>query len=379
MYSAILFDLDGTLTDSAPGIIHGFEYAIKQMGKEMPSKEQLRRFVGPPLEDSFGRMLGYSGEDTKRAIAIYRDYYNNMGGVLENSVYPGIEELLLKLKNSGKKLAVATSKHEKPAATVLEHFGLKKYFDVVAASNDTDRRTKADVIRYALDKLSVTDKSEVIMVGDRHHDIGAAKETGLDSIGVLWGYGDRDELENAGATYVVESKWEIMALATGDGFRLRLLKEEDDSILAAIIRDNLKKRNLDIPGTVYFDEGLDHLSSYYGKDNCRYFVLEDCGGNVVGGIGFESFVHMQDTAELQKLYLHDSVKGSGLGLTLISFIEDKMRDAGYKYSYLETHDNLEAAIHIYEKSGYLEIARPPEVGHGAMNRFYKKSCFNNYA
>ena len=372
MYSAILFDLDGTLTDSAPGIMHGFEYAIKQMGKEIPGREQLRTFVGPPLEDSFGRVLGYSEDDTGKAIAIYRDYYNNMGGALENSVFPGIEELLSRLKQSGKKLAVATSKNEKPTGIVLEHFGLDKYFDVVAASNDTDRRTKADVIRYALEKLSVTDKSEVIMVGDRHHDISAAKETGVDSVGVLWGYGDRDELEDAGATYVVESKWEIAALVTGDGFRLRQLKKEDDSILAAIIRDNLKKRNLDITGTVYFDEGLDHLSSYYGRGDCRYFVLEDRGGNVVGGIGYETFAPMQDTAELQKLYLDDAAKGAGLGYVLISFIEDRMRDAGYKYSYLETHDNLETALHIYEKSGYIEIARPPEVVHGAMNRFYKK-------
>ncbi len=130
---------------------------------------------------------------------------------------------------------------------------------------------------------------------------------------------------------------------------------------------------LDIPGTVYFDEGLDHLSKYYGTAERRYFVIEDAQGEVIGGIGFAKLDFMEETAELQKLYLDDSTKGSGLGYELVSLVEDKMKEVGYKYSYLETHDNLKAAIHIYRKSGYAEIEKPKEVVHSAMNRFFKKN------
>ena len=146
----------------------------------------------------------------------------------------------------------------------------------------------------------------------------------------------------------------------------------DDAAVAKLVRDNLKKYKLDIPGTVYFDDGLDHLSDYYGTGDKRYFVIEDKSGKVIGGIGFARLDFMEDTAELQKLYLDDSAKGSGLGYELISLVEEDMRAAGFKHSYLETHDNLQAAIHIYEKSGYGEIPKPEAVVHSAMNRFFLK-------
>ncbi len=154
--------------------------------------------------------------------------------------------------------------------------------------------------------------------------------------------------------------------------KYREMTEADNEAVAALIRNNLKKVGLDIPGTVYFDEGLDHLSDYYGKKDRRYFVMEDESGRVIGGIGFAGFEGMDGTAELQKLYLDDSVKGSGLGYKLVDLIEEKMREAGFKISYLETHDVLQAAIHIYQKSGYVEIDRPAEVVHSTMNRFFRK-------
>ena len=156
-------------------------------------------------------------------------------------------------------------------------------------------------------------------------------------------------------------------------FKYREMTEADNEVVAALVRDNLKQFGLDIPGTAYFDDGLDRLSDFYGSKERRYFVLEDYAGNVIGGIGFAGFGLMKDTAELQKLYLKDSAKGSGLGYELVGFIEEKMREAGYKQSYLETHDNLQAAIHIYEKCGYKEVERPKEVIHSTMNRFFLKA------
>ena len=155
-------------------------------------------------------------------------------------------------------------------------------------------------------------------------------------------------------------------------FDMREMTAADDRAVAALVRSNLKKLGLDIPGTVYFDKELDHLSEYYGKSDRRYYVLENDHGEVIGGIGFAAFAGMKDTAELQKLYLDDSVKGSGLGYEMIAFIENEMWKAGFKVSYLETHDNLQAAIHIYQKCGYTEIDRPSSVIHSTMNRFFIK-------
>ncbi len=154
---------------------------------------------------------------------------------------------------------------------------------------------------------------------------------------------------------------------------IRRLTPEHDAALAALIRANLKAHGLDIPGTVYFDAGLDHLSEFYSADPARraYFVLME-GERLVGGIGLAEIDLFEDCAELQKLYLDDSVKGRGLGYRLIEQVEGAARALGYERMYLETHTNLQAAIHIYEKSGYVEIDKPEAVVHATMNRFYLK-------
>ena len=151
----------------------------------------------------------------------------------------------------------------------------------------------------------------------------------------------------------------------------RTLTAEYDAALAALIRTNLKAHHLDIPGTVYFDDGLDHLSDFYDHEGRSYFVLLD-GEKLVGGIGLAEFEGFPDCCELQKLYLDDSVKGRRLGYQLIEKVEQEARGLGYKRMYLETHTNLQAAIHIYEKAGYKEIDRPDCVVHSTMNRFYMK-------
>lgn len=143
-----------------------------------------------------------------------------------------------------------------------------------------------------------------------------------------------------------------------------------DAALAALIRDNLRAHHLDIPGTAYFDESLDHLSAFYQRPGRAYYVLLHDGA-VVGGIGIAEWEG--DCCELQKLYLADAVKGHGLGYALIRLIEAKARALGYRQIYLETHTNLAAAIHVYERSGYQEIPRPSSVVHSTMNRFYTKS------
>ena len=210
MYNTILFDLDGTLTDPGLGITNSAAYALKKHGIEVADRTALYPFIGPPLMDSFQRFYGFSAERSEQAVADYREYFREKG-LFENEVYEGVEELLKHLKASGKRLIIATSKPEEFAVRILEHFHLAKYFDhIVGATMDSSRSKKGDVIAYALEVCGITDKTDVVMVGDREHDVLGAKENGLDSIGVLYGYGSCEELEKAGATYVVETVEDIL-------------------------------------------------------------------------------------------------------------------------------------------------------------------------
>ena len=212
MYQMILFDLDGTLTDPGLGITNSVMHALKKWGIEVQDRTALYRFIGPPLQDSFMQYYGFSKEDAETSVSYYREYFRDKG-LFENEVYPGAEKLLSDLKAAGKKLAVATSKPEEFAIRILKHFHLDGYFDVIAgATMDSSRSKKADVIAYCLEKLNAEDLSQVVMVGDREHDIIGAKTVGVDSIGVLVGYGSRAELEAAGATCVAETLEDVLAL-----------------------------------------------------------------------------------------------------------------------------------------------------------------------
>lgn len=208
MYQTVFFDLDGTLTDSAPGITHSVAHALKKWKIEVEDHSTLNAFVGPPLAESFAKYYGFTPEECKKAIEYYREYYTDKG-MFENSVYPGIEELLAHLKNTGRKVVVATSKPEVFAVQILEHFHLAQYFDRIAgASMDENRVEKADVLRYAIEAGGY-DLSEAVMVGDRENDIRGARDNQLFSVGVLYGYGSRAELEEAGADRIVETVEEL--------------------------------------------------------------------------------------------------------------------------------------------------------------------------
>ena len=154
----------------------------------------------------------------------------------------------------------------------------------------------------------------------------------------------------------------------------RHITPSDDGEIAKIIRDNLKANSLDIPGTVYFDSNLDHISTFYLADPSKrdYFIMTDSEGLVIGGIGLAEFDGFDECAELQKLYLTDGAKGNHLGYDMIKLIEERAKELGYRQMYLETHTNLAVAIHIYEKCGYKEISKPESVVHGGMNSFFIK-------
>lgn len=204
MYQTILFDLDGTLTDSGQGILNSVAYALEKMGIEEPDTANLNRFIGPPLYESFSRFYQLSPEDTQSAVDAFRVYFKEKG-MFENQLYPGIIPLLEELRTAGKTLVIATSKPEIFAKQILEHFGISHYFDVIAgASLDSSRISKADVICYAINQLEAFPK-HAVMIGDREHDIEGARMHQLPAIGVLYGYGNKQEFEKAGATMIVET------------------------------------------------------------------------------------------------------------------------------------------------------------------------------
>lgn len=211
----ILFDLDGTLTDSQEGITKAVEYALKDFGIEVADRSELTVFIGPPLTDSFIKYYGFSEEKALEGVKKYREYYNAKGK-FENAVYEGIPEVLARLKKAGKILFVATSKPEFYAKQIVDHFGLSKYFsNIYGATMDGSRVHKDDVIRYALQENGITDLDEVVMVGDREHDIIGAKKCGLEAIGVLFGFGSREELETNGAVAIAETVAQLGDLLCG--------------------------------------------------------------------------------------------------------------------------------------------------------------------
>lgn len=206
----ILFDLDGTLTDPMMGITKSVRYALNYYGIEVKDLNDLLPFIGPPLRDSFKEYYGFDEAKANEAVEKYREYYKT-DGIFDNKVYQGMVECLQTLKDNGKKLYVATSKPEFFAKQIIEHFSLSKYFEYVGGSEFNSREKKAEVIEYVL-KTNQIDNDDVIMVGDRKHDIIGAHENKIPCVGVLYGYGTEDELKQYQADYLVSTVEDLTEL-----------------------------------------------------------------------------------------------------------------------------------------------------------------------
>lgn len=218
-YKYLLFDLDGTLTDSAEGIINSAIHSLKELGRDIPDYATLRRFIGPPLSYSYKEYCGMDEETVKEAIKLYRARYSTIG-LFENAPYEGIPELLRQAKEAGFYLAIASSKPKPFVERILDKFQIAQYFDCIAGAElNGSRGTKEEVIEDAFAYIGIDKnpdlKSHTIMIGDRHYDINGAKEFGIDSIGVEYGFADPGELREAGATYVVATVAELKELLLG--------------------------------------------------------------------------------------------------------------------------------------------------------------------
>lgn len=213
MREYILFDLDGTLTDPKEGITKAVRYVLNHYGIQVEDLDSLCPFIGPPLTDSFERFYHFSPEQARESELVYREYYLDTGWK-ENREFQGMKEMLGRLRAAGRKLLVATSKPEGIARQVLEYFGMDGCFDLIGGADlDGKRVKKGDVIRYVLERAGVgTDQASIartIMVGDREHDVLGAAELGMDCVGVLYGYGSREEFQACRAFAVVETVEEL--------------------------------------------------------------------------------------------------------------------------------------------------------------------------
>jgi len=215
MWQHILFDLDGTLTDPKIGITKSVQHALFSFGIHVENLDELTCFIGPPLGESFMRYYGFDKEKAAEAVKKYREYFS-VTGIYENAIYPGVPALLESLKKQGKELILATSKPTVFAKKILEHFDIAHYFRFAAGSElDGTRVKKAEVIAYALENCGISDTAACVMVGDREHDIIGAREVGMQSVGVLYGYGDREELQKAGANRIVATVAELATVLKG--------------------------------------------------------------------------------------------------------------------------------------------------------------------
>ena len=211
-WQAILFDLDGTLTDSKRGITRSIQYALRKRGLEAPDAGALEPFIGPPLEQSFREQLGFDASEARRAVEDYREYFEQQG-LYENEVYEGIPELLRGLRASGRRVGLATSKPTVFAERILEHFDIAKHFDLIVGSFLDGRRVeKSEIVATALAGVADVARERVVMVGDRRHDVQGARANGIDAIGVTYGYGTREELRASSPTSLVASVPELRRL-----------------------------------------------------------------------------------------------------------------------------------------------------------------------
>ena len=214
-YRHLLFDLDGTLTDPMEGITRSVQYALRHFGIEVSDLRELCPFIGPPFAESFRAFYGFDDRQISEAVAVSREYFTEKG-IFENRLYDGMNELLDTLASSGYTLCIATSKPRVFAERILDHFGIARYFSFVGGTGlDGSLPTKADVIAHVLAGSDVTDRGTVLMIGDRKYDILGAKTAGIDSAGVLYGYGDWAELEAAGADYILPAIPDLKELLLG--------------------------------------------------------------------------------------------------------------------------------------------------------------------
>lgn len=212
-YDFVIFDFDGTVVDTGEGILKSLQYSFEQMGREIPDMSDLKKFIGPPIHYSYTHFYGVSEDEVGEYIKKYRERYK-IKGIYESVLYCGMKELLCELRSRGVKLGIASSKPEHLIYSVADYLGVTDMFDAIVGVklDDSNHSTKTGLVLEAMKKLGATDKSKVLMVGDRCFDIDGATGAGVDSCGALWGYGNEEEFRAHNATYIISEPSDAIKL-----------------------------------------------------------------------------------------------------------------------------------------------------------------------
>ena len=209
----LLFDLDGTIIDSFEGVGNSYRYALSQMGIAVKDEKELRQVLGPPLSESFEKLYGLVGKDNEEAVKHYRKYYLENEAVYACRLYDGIADAISSLRERGYRISLATSKPEKMARMILERKGITSLFDFIGGANEAEGRwDKVDVVRYVLSSLDKATPEGALMIGDRKYDVLGARELNIDTLGVLWGFGSKKELDESGALMLAGTPSELLLL-----------------------------------------------------------------------------------------------------------------------------------------------------------------------
>ena len=212
-YRDLFFDLDGTVINSFSGVSRSYLYALEKMGRQVSDVSELRRVVGPPLAESLAELYGLRGKENEMAVRYYREYYLQHNAVYDFTLYDGIVDAISALRERGYRISLATSKPERMAKLILDRLGIASLFDFVGgADEETGRTEKVDVIRYVLSNLKGSDVGTGLMIGDRRYDTEGASMLGLDTLGVLWGFGDEAELISSGVLALASSPFDLLSL-----------------------------------------------------------------------------------------------------------------------------------------------------------------------
>ena len=321
MSQVILFDLDGTLTESGEGITKCVQYALEKMGIEETDLDKLRCFIGPPLKEQFMKYAGFDSDQAELAVSYYRERYVEKG-IFENHLYEKIPDLLELLKINDKIMGVASSKPEQYVKQILEHFTIHQYFQAVVGSEMDGRRSqKEEVIEEALIRLSMDkERDKVLMVGDREHDVQGAKNCGLQCIGVAYGYGTREELEQAGAVYIADTVEDLGILASPNDEETSEYVESVRKSENKKVKNNKKKQQEENAQKVEANVPTNVLKSLWLS---LYPILIHYGiavlVNIIFGVYYFGKAH-SGQAIINPVYIMNDLMNSAILQTLISSI-----------------------------------------------------------
>lgn len=321
-YELILFDLDGTISDPKEGITKSVQYALQKLGKEEPDLDKLERFIGPPLQESFPKYYGYNEEITNQAIALYRKRFSQ-SGMFENELYPSISMLLDLLQKEGCILIVATSKPTIFAETILKYFQIEQYFTQIIGSNlDGTRTSKTEIIQYIVDLYPSYQLSDFVMIGDREHDIIGAKNVGIDSIGVTYGYGSYEELHKANATYIVESIDQLTDILIGRKNerkqQINLVTEDEAPLVHRLMLEAFEDyRYMEVPSSA-LNEPIDKLIDAL-KNGTEQAILYRLNAIPLGSSRLQL---KEDSLYFSRLSVTPSARGKGIAQEMLAWMEE---------------------------------------------------------